>query len=71
MLSSFMNDCSMLDLTSEIIDKTISIRKKYKIKLPDAIIAATALVYDLILFSRNTADFKNIQELKVINPYDM
>ena len=30
MLSSFMNDCSMLDLTSEIIDETISIRKNTK-----------------------------------------
>jgi predicted nucleic acid-binding protein len=37
--------------------------------LPDAIIAATALVYDLTLISRNVIDFKGIQGLKVIDPF--
>jgi predicted nucleic acid-binding protein len=40
-------------------------------KLPDAIIAATALVYDLTLITRNTSDFKNMEGLKVINPFDL
>jgi len=39
-------------------------------KLPDAIIAATALVYDLTLVTRNVADFKNIDRLKLVNPWD-
>ena len=41
----------------------------HTIKLPDAIIAATALVYDLTLISRNVSDFKNIEGLKVLNPF--
>jgi predicted nucleic acid-binding protein len=40
-------------------------------KLPDAIIAATALVYDLTLISRNAADFKNIQGLKAVDPHSL
>lgn len=44
-------------------------RQKQKIKLPDAIIAATALVNDFVIISRNTKDFKNIEGLEVINPY--
>ncbi|MCF8232854.1 MAG: hypothetical protein K9J27_11755 [Bacteroidales bacterium] len=43
---------------------------KHKIKLPDAIIAATSLVYDLTLITRNSTDFKNIDELRLINPWD-
>lgn len=35
-----------------------------------AIVAATAIVYGLILLTRNTADFKNIKMLKVENPWD-
>jgi len=36
--------------------------------LPDAIIAATALVSNLALTTRNVSDFKNIPGLKIINP---
>jgi predicted nucleic acid-binding protein len=37
--------------------------------LGDAIIAATALEYDLPLVTRNEDDFKHIAELKIINPF--
>ena len=32
-----------------IFNKTIELRRKYKIKLPDAIIAATAIADDIII----------------------
>lgn len=68
-LSDFINDATVLDLTSNVVEASIEIRKKHKTKLPDAIIAATALVYDLVLISRNTSDFKNIDGLQVIDPH--
>ena len=46
LLANFMHDATILDLTNSVVDVSIDIRKKYKTKLPDAIIAATALVYD-------------------------
>ena len=55
-------------LTKEIEKQTILIRKSNKIKLPDAIIAATAIVYNLTLVTRNIDDFKNISGLKIFNP---
>ena len=55
-------------LTEEIEMQTIAIRKSTKIKLPDAIIAATAIIYNLTLVTRNSDDFKNIPKLKIINP---
>jgi predicted nucleic acid-binding protein len=51
--------------------ETIEIRKKYKVKLPDAIIAATAIVYDFTLITRNVSDFNKIENLKVVNPYEV
>jgi predicted nucleic acid-binding protein len=69
LLTNFINDAIVLDLISNIVDISIGIRRKSKTKLPDAIIAATALFYDLVLISRNTADFKNIQGLKVADPH--
>ena len=71
LLVNFMHDATILDLTNSVVDVSIDIRKKSKTKLPDAIIAATALVYDLILLSRNISDFKNIKGLKVIDPHSL
>lgn len=69
LLTNFINDATVLDLTNNVVEASIDIRKKHKTKLPDAIIAATALVYDLVLISRNISDFKNIDGLQVIDPY--
>ena len=35
----------------------------------DAIIAATALEYDLTLVTRNVDDFKHVENLKLVNPF--
>lgn len=70
-LSNFINDSIVFDLVSAIIDKSIAIRREHKTKLPDTIIAATAVVNNLILITRNISDFKNIDDLRVINPHDL
>jgi predicted nucleic acid-binding protein len=44
------------------------LRSKYKIKLPDAIIAATAIYYNSPLLTFNVRDFKKIKEFKMISP---
>jgi predicted nucleic acid-binding protein len=56
-------------LNSEVKDKAIQIRKKHKIKLPDAIIAATAIVSKAELITRNVDDYKTIENVKIINPF--
>jgi predicted nucleic acid-binding protein len=54
---------------SKIIDRAITIRKAMRIKAPDAIIAATALENDSSLVTHNTENFKNIEGLRVVDPY--
>jgi len=71
LFTNFMNDATVIDLASPIIDQTIALRKLYKIKLPDAIIAATTIVHDCTLITRNTKDFENIQGLKITNPHEL
>jgi predicted nucleic acid-binding protein len=70
-LVDFFETSSIFELNENIVSKTIQIRQKQKIKLPDAIIAATALTHDFTLVTHNTKDFKNIQELEVIDPYGL
>jgi predicted nucleic acid-binding protein len=71
LLKDFMNDATLFGLTDEIVDASIEVRKNHKTKLPDAIIAATALVNRFTVISRNTKDFQNIEGLNCINPYDL
>jgi predicted nucleic acid-binding protein len=68
-IESFVLGSDIIQLTRPIVSKTIEIRKTRKIKLPDAIIAATAIVHDLTLVSRNDSDFKKISDLKYLNPF--
>ncbi len=70
-LQNFINDALVIELEHSIKLKTAEIRKSYKIKLPDGIIAATALVYNLNLVTRNLDDFKNIDGIKLINPWEI
>jgi predicted nucleic acid-binding protein len=67
LLNDFIDACMIIPLSEETIDQTIQIRKKHKIKTPDAIIAASAKVLALTLISRNITDFKKIGGLKVID----
>jgi predicted nucleic acid-binding protein len=69
-LNNFINDSLIIELERPIKMKTADFRKELRIKLPDAIIAATAFVYDLTLISRNISDFKGINGLKLVNPWD-
>ena len=55
-------------ITSEVIEEAIRIRKKISIKVPDAIIAATALVGQAELVTRNIGDFKRIAGLTTVDP---
>ena len=70
-LKNFIKSILVIELEQPIKFKTAEIRKNHKTKLPDAIIAATAIVHDLVLISRNAIDFNNIDGLKVIDPFNL
>jgi predicted nucleic acid-binding protein len=64
-LKSLINDSFSIDWNSKIKGKTIELRRKYNVKLPDSIIASTSIVYNIPLV---TADkqFSQIEELDLI-----
>ncbi len=68
-LKRFIADAAVLELESEVKIKTAEIRKTHRIKLPDAIIAATAITHSLTLVTNNTSDFKGIKNLMLLDPY--
>lgn len=71
-LAAFVAISTVYDhINTSIVAEAIKIRQQHKTKLPDAIIAATALVYDLTLITHNISDFTNIEGLSLIDPLDI
>lgn len=64
----FVANSAIIGINDEIIRETIRIRKSHKLKIPDAIIAATAIINNLILLADNNKDFLAVKGLKYINP---
>ena len=69
LFSQFLQRIDVIELTpkqKELIDLIVELRQQYRIKLPDAIIAATAIRYGVSLI---TADkqFQRIQELQIVS----
>ena len=60
-----------LPVTQAVADRVIEYRKLRKIKLPDAIILATAREYGCRLITRNVSDFADLDaSVQIINPFD-
>jgi predicted nucleic acid-binding protein len=70
-MEEFIALANVIEVNKAIIDITITLRKTSTIQLPDAIIAATALVSDYTLITRNIIDFKNIPGLTIVNPWNI
>ena len=70
-IKSFVNIATIYHVDRLIAEQVIRIRKEYKLKLPDAIIAATAIHYNLTLVTRNIKDFEKIEALNLINPHSL
>lgn len=58
-----------VELSPEITRVAGRLRQNTKIKLADSIIAATAVVTGYKLLTKNIADFKQIKEIMVEEPY--
>jgi tRNA(fMet)-specific endonuclease VapC len=63
-----LNNYNILHFNEKISRLSIQLIEKYNLShliIPDAIIAAMALVYDLELFTQNIKDFKYIPNIKL------
>lgn len=64
-LKSLIHDCSVIELTPEIKELAIKIKKEFKLKTPDAIVAATALHLNVTIVTADKA-FNKIPQLSLI-----
>ena len=54
---AFLDGFAMIALDDRVAERAVSLRRRHGIKLPDAIIWASADVNSLLLVTRNTKDF--------------
>ncbi|MBR4475009.1 MAG: type II toxin-antitoxin system VapC family toxin [Oscillospiraceae bacterium] len=64
-IREFLDECEVFQISDFVKEQTIRIRRQYNVKLPDAIIAATAISSNLTLLTADTGIFK-IQELNAV-----
>jgi predicted nucleic acid-binding protein len=65
---NFLDSFLLIELDKAIAKQAVALRKRYRIKLPDAIIWASAQLNSMLLVTRNTKDFqKNDPGIRV--PY--
>lgn len=69
-LNSVFAILGILPVSQAIILRAIILRQQRRLSLGDALIAATALEYDLAVATRNTADFLPVSGLLVYNPFE-
>lgn len=70
-IKEFISESEILEITPDVIQHCVEIRRNKKIKTPDAIIGATAIANNYTLISNNDKDFEGIEGLKYINPYNI
>jgi predicted nucleic acid-binding protein len=66
---AFLLNFYLLPLTPEVAESAVTIRRGNKIKLPDAIIQATAEMDGRVLITRNTRDFSTTPGIQI--PYTL
>jgi predicted nucleic acid-binding protein len=69
-VKDFIADANVLPISPAVVTKCVAIRRSRKIKTPDAVIAATALVHGLTLLTHDS-DFNKIAGLTVLNPHSL
>ena len=63
-IRKFIEDCTIAEINEEIKNIYSGIRKKYRVKLGDAVVAATAIYLNLPVISADKS-FNKISELQL------
>lgn len=66
----FFAATEVIPISEAIVEQAISLRQMRKMGLGDSLIASTALVHGLSLITNNSQDFKWIESLTLIDPFE-
>jgi predicted nucleic acid-binding protein len=63
-IKNFLQEFTIISIDQSIKELAIMVRKKYGLKIPDSIIAATSISLEIPLVTSDKA-FKNIREMEI------
>ncbi|PTX98293.1 PIN domain nuclease [Spartobacteria bacterium LR76] len=69
-LAGFLDALLVMPITTEITDRAIALRQQRKMGLGDSLVAGTAIETGCELVTRNVEDFRWVEDLRVINPFE-
>lgn len=67
-LTEVFLEIQTVEISRALMDEAVRLRKVYKMKFGDSIVAATAMLNGSEIYTRNVADFEKIPGLKIVNP---
>jgi len=67
-IRQLLNEFEEVPLSKAVIDQTILIRKAARVKVPDALIAASAQLIQATVVTRITSDFERVPGITVVHP---
>jgi hypothetical protein len=70
LMREFLRTLSCVLLMESVLDRAAEIRRNYRVRLADALIAACALAEGCTLVTRNVEDFRRVDGLSILNPFE-
>jgi predicted nucleic acid-binding protein len=64
----FFASAQIFHVTAPILDRAIALRQQRRMSLGDSLIAATALIHNRTLLTRNVDDFRWISGIRLLDP---
>ena len=65
-IKSFLKECGIVNITEQVKERTIAIKRAFNLKLPDCIIAATSEYLDIPLMTAD-GDFTKVESINVVH----
>ena len=69
-IREFLNGFETIPLDTAVAEKAVYLRKQYRLRLPDAVIWASAKTRDSLLITRDTSDYPS-GEPDIRIPYEL
>lgn len=66
----FFQAAQILAISQPVLEQAVRLRQMRRLSLGDGIIAATGLVHNLTVVTRNIDDFRWIEGLRLYNPFE-